>query len=82
MVASATQQNAATLRARGASFIGPGRECLPCGYEGIGRLWNVDEIVAKADEILLREQRRSASDPSQVAEKSSENPKKFVDVFF
>jgi hypothetical protein len=27
---------------------------LACGYEGVGRLWNVDEIVAKADQILLR----------------------------
>ena len=51
---SATQQNVATLRARGAAFIGPEEGMLACGYEGIGRLWNVDEIVAKADEILLR----------------------------
>ena len=51
----ATQQNVATLRARGASFIGPEEGMLACGYEGLGRLWNVDEIVAKADEILLRE---------------------------
>ena len=50
----ATQQNVATLRARGATFIGPEEGMLACGYEGIGRLWNVDEIVAKADEILLR----------------------------
>ena len=49
----ATQQNVETLRARGATFIGPEEGMLACGYEGIGRLWNVDEIVAKADEILL-----------------------------
>ena len=50
----ATQQNVATLRARGAGFIGPEEGMLACGYEGVGRLWNVDEIVAKADQILLR----------------------------
>jgi phosphopantothenoylcysteine decarboxylase len=48
----ATQQNAQTLRNRGAAFIGPEEGMLACGYEGIGRLWNVDEIVTKADEIL------------------------------
>ena len=26
-------------------FIGPEEGMLACGYEGIGRLWNVDEIV-------------------------------------
>jgi len=50
----ATQQNVATLIARGAIFIGPEEGLLACGYEGVGRLWNVDEIAAKADEILLR----------------------------
>ena len=50
----ATQQNVHTLQRRGAEFIGPEEGMLACGYEGIGRLWNVDEIAAKADEILLR----------------------------
>ena len=50
----ATQKNVATLKSRGAEFIGPEEGILACGYEGVGRLWNVDEIVAKADEILLR----------------------------
>lgn len=50
----ATQQNVHTLQQRGAEFIGPEEGMLACGYEGIGRLWNVDEIAAKADEILLR----------------------------
>ncbi|HET7238477.1 MAG TPA: flavoprotein, partial [Terrimicrobiaceae bacterium] len=49
----ATQQHVATLRARSAEFIGPEEGMLACGYEGVGRLWNVDEIAAKADEILL-----------------------------
>ena len=48
----ATQQNVATLRTRGVEFIGPEEGMLACGYEGVGRLWNVEEIVAKADEIL------------------------------
>ena len=48
----ATQQNAETLRMRGAEFIGPEEGMLACGYEGVGRLWNVEEIVTKADEIL------------------------------
>jgi phosphopantothenoylcysteine decarboxylase len=71
----ATQQNVATLRARGASFIGPEEGMLACGYEGLGRLWNVDEIVAKADEILLREQ-QPASYPVQVAKKIKRKSKK------
>lgn len=48
----ATQQNVATLRARGAEFIGPEEGMLSCGYEGIGRLWNVDDIVARALDVL------------------------------
>ena len=50
----ATQQNVATLKSRGAEFIGPEEGMLACGYEGVGRLWKVEDIVAKADEILLR----------------------------
>jgi phosphopantothenoylcysteine decarboxylase len=44
----ATIANVELLRQRGASFIGPEEGMLACGYEGIGRLWPVDEIVAKA----------------------------------
>lgn len=44
----ATQQNVATLKARGAEFIGPEEGMLSCGYEGIGRLWPVDQIAARA----------------------------------
>ena len=43
----ATQANVKTLRARGVEFIGPEKGLLACGYEGIGRLWPVDKIVAK-----------------------------------
>ena len=48
----ATQQNAATLKARGAEFIGPEEGLLSCGYEGLGRLWPVEKVVARALEIL------------------------------
>jgi phosphopantothenoylcysteine decarboxylase len=48
----ATQQNVATLRARGAEFIGPEEGLLSCGYEGIGRLWPVDQVAARALELL------------------------------
>jgi len=69
----ATQQNVSTLRTRGATFIGPEEGMLACGYEGIGRLWNVDEIVAKADEILLRgdyQPIRSAPAPEKIKRKA------------
>lgn len=45
---AATQQNIALLKSRGVEFIGPEEGMLACGYEGLGRLWNVDEIVARA----------------------------------
>ena len=50
----ATVANVETLRRRGADFIGPEEGMLACGYEGIGRLWPVDEIVAKALEYRKR----------------------------
>jgi len=48
----ATVANTALLKSRGAKFIGPERGLLACGYEGLGRLWNVDGILAAATEIL------------------------------
>jgi len=48
----ATQQNVATLKARGAEFIGPEEGLLSCGYEGIGRLWPVEKVVDRAVELL------------------------------
>jgi phosphopantothenoylcysteine synthetase/decarboxylase len=51
---AATQENVAKLKARGAQFIGPEEGMLACGYEGIGRLWDVDGIVARAEEMLAR----------------------------
>ena len=48
----ATQLNANTLKARGAEFIGPEDGMLSCGYEGVGRLWPVEGIAAKAVAML------------------------------
>lgn len=48
----ATQANVATLKARGAEFIGPEEGMLSCGYEGVGRLWPVDGIVERALRLL------------------------------
>ncbi len=48
----ATQQNAATLKSRGAEFIGPDSGLLSCGYEGIGRLMPVEAIAARVREIM------------------------------
>jgi len=49
---AATQENVATLKARGAEFIGPEEGMLSCGYEGIGRLWPVDQIAARAQQLM------------------------------
>jgi phosphopantothenoylcysteine decarboxylase len=49
---AATQQNVATLKSRGAEFIGPEEGLLSCGYEGIGRLWPVEQIAARAQELV------------------------------
>lgn len=49
---AATQQNAGTLKARGAEFIGPEEGMLSCGYEGIGRLWPVEKIATRVQELL------------------------------
>jgi phosphopantothenoylcysteine synthetase/decarboxylase len=49
---AATRQNVATLKSRGAEFIGPDEGMLSCGYEGIGRLWPVEEIARRALQLL------------------------------
>jgi len=48
----ATQQNVKTLKARGVEFIGPDEGLLSCGYEGIGRMWPVEAIAARALKLL------------------------------
>ena len=49
---AATQANVATLKMRGAEFIGPNNGMLSCGYEGIGRLWPVEKIAERALKLL------------------------------
>jgi len=41
----ATQANVALLASRGVRWVGPSEGLLSCGYEGIGRLAPVDEIL-------------------------------------
>ncbi|MEP6663430.1 MAG: flavoprotein [Verrucomicrobiota bacterium] len=48
----ATQQNVATLKSRGVDFIGPEEGMLSCGYEGVGRLWPVEEIAQRSIQLL------------------------------
>lgn len=48
----ATQANVATLKARGVEFLGPEAGMLSCGYEGVGRLWPVEDIARRVGKIL------------------------------
>ncbi len=48
----ATQQNVKTLKARGVEFIGPDEGMLSCGYEGVGRMWPVEQVAARALKLL------------------------------
>jgi phosphopantothenoylcysteine synthetase/decarboxylase len=49
---AATQQNVAALKSRRVEFIGPDEGLLSCGYEGLGRLWPVEKVAARALELL------------------------------
>jgi phosphopantothenoylcysteine synthetase/decarboxylase len=48
----ATQQNVTTLTSRGVEFIGPDAGLLSCGYEGMGRLWPVEQISKRVGQVL------------------------------
>lgn len=48
----ATQANVVTLRERGHGFIGPEAGMQACGYEGVGRMWPVEGIIAEAETLL------------------------------
>jgi phosphopantothenoylcysteine decarboxylase len=48
----ATQQNVKILQQRGATFVGPAQGMLSCGYEGVGRLWDIEMIASLAGEML------------------------------
>lgn len=43
----ATRANVELLKSRGVEFLGPATGMLSCGYEGIGRLWEVKAIVER-----------------------------------
>jgi phosphopantothenoylcysteine decarboxylase len=49
----ATQRNINRLREDGCHFIGPADGDLACGYQGVGRLAAVEEILAKVREFKL-----------------------------
>lgn len=49
---SATQNNVAILKSRGVEFIGPEEGLLACGYEGLGRLLEVERIAQRALDLL------------------------------
>ncbi len=48
----ATRANVEILKSRGVSFIGPEAGLLACGYEGLGRLWPVEGIEERIEEML------------------------------
>jgi len=50
----ATQRNLTQLTADGCHFTGPAEGDLACGYEGIGRLAPVEEILAEIAALLSR----------------------------
>lgn len=52
---AATQANVDILKSRGVEFIGPEEGMLACGYEGVGRLWKVDDIAFRAEFFLARQ---------------------------
>jgi phosphopantothenoylcysteine synthetase/decarboxylase len=51
----ATIENVEKLKAHGVEFIGPEEGMLACGYEGIGRLWKVNDIAFRAEFLLARQ---------------------------
>ena len=51
----ATRANVALLKSRGVDFIGPEEGMLACGYEGLGRLWKVEDIAFRAEFLLARQ---------------------------
>lgn len=56
---AATQANLATLRERGADFVGPDAGELACGWVGEGRMIDPPEIVAAARALVDSEGRAS-----------------------
>lgn len=60
----ATQGHVRTLKERGAEFLGPAEGMLSCGYEGIGRLLEVDQLVARLHSVAEEVIRARASTDS------------------
>lgn len=52
---AATQANVEILKSRGVEFIGPEEGMLACGYEGVGRLWKIEDIAFRAEFFLARQ---------------------------
>lgn len=50
----ATQRNVATLRGDGCQLVGPAEGDLACGYQGIGRLSPIEDILAAIADIFAR----------------------------
>lgn len=50
----ATQANVAVLRERGAEILGPASGMLSCGYEGVGRMLEVEAVVGGVVGMLGR----------------------------
>ena len=48
----ATRRNLSQLKADGVSFVGPNEGAMACGEHGVGRMAEVDEILAAAERIL------------------------------
>jgi phosphopantothenoylcysteine decarboxylase/phosphopantothenoylcysteine decarboxylase/phosphopantothenate--cysteine ligase len=48
----ATQANLKALRSRGHAVVEPAEGMLACGYEGVGKLAPVEEIVSRVLSIL------------------------------
>ncbi|MGI6144263.1 MAG: bifunctional phosphopantothenoylcysteine decarboxylase/phosphopantothenate--cysteine ligase CoaBC [Clostridia bacterium] len=49
------QKNIAVLKEQGYHFVGPGSGNLACGTEGQGRLIELSVILARAEELLVKE---------------------------
>src|SRR5437762_5748047 len=53
---AATQANVDLLKSRGVELIGPEEGMLACGYEGLGRLWKIEDIAFRAEFLLARQE--------------------------
>ncbi len=52
----ATKENVERLTNRRVHFLGPDEGMLACGYEGIGRLWEVEKIFHETQRFLCSEE--------------------------